>query len=241
MPMSTKQSKFVYATVVAICALAIVAAVFSRDLGAKEIAGALLALIGTFLGALFAFRLNQEKERQQELRDQKAALNRSLFILHRQYNALVVYGKHLASRSLPVERALMLPAQKPPTYSDLTQNFTDLEFLLETKYANSLMRLTIEQERFEQALESVRLRNEFYVHEVQPALERMNVQGKSVTEEELRKGLGERIFGTAMTSSIEMYNHVPSCTVSIKAMHEELFKAAKGVFPDAKFIMPPAA
>ena len=109
--MQNGRSKLLYAALVAIVALVTVGGIFSDVIGGKEVAGTLLALFGTFLGALFAFRLNQEKERQLLLQDRKAALNRALFVLHRQYNAICTYQKHLATYTSPIERALMLPAQ----------------------------------------------------------------------------------------------------------------------------------
>lgn len=59
---------------------------------------------------------------------------------------------------------------KPPDYSSVKQDIDSLQFLIDNDNAQILMELTIEQERFKQAINSINIRNEFYVNEVQPAL-----------------------------------------------------------------------
>lgn len=232
--------RFLYATLIALASIATIMFALSGVIGEKEVSGAFLALLATFVGALFAFRLNEEKDKKVLLKSQKAALNRALFILLRQDNALDTFAKHLDPFSTEIDRAFNLPANKPPPYADLTHNFDNLEFLLETEYANVLMQLTIEQERFHQAFESIRLRNEFYVHAVQPALARLQINGKNVTAERLFTDLGEMVFGTAMNGAREVYTHVPKGKISILKMHQELFATAKALFPNEKFIKPAA-
>ena len=53
-------------------------------------------MLGTFLGALFAFRLNENKENAKTEKERQAALNRALFVVARQFNATKSLSKHLA-------------------------------------------------------------------------------------------------------------------------------------------------
>lgn len=233
-------SRFLYSALVLLASIAVIAFAQLGSIGEKEVAGALLALLATFVGALFAFRLNEEKDKKSLLKAQKTALNRALFILLRQYNALATITKQLAPFSTEIDRAFNLPANKPPPYVDLTHDFDNLEFLLETEHANVLMQLTIEQEYFHQALESIRIRNEFYVHEIQPALARLKMQSRMVTANQLFTHLEERLFGLAINGAKEIYHHIPESKASILKMHYELFTTAKTLFPDDLFIKPPA-
>jgi len=207
------------------------------DIAWKELSVAFLASLGTFLGALFAFRLNESKDYSKQQLERRTALSRALFILARQRDAIKSLIKLLAPYKAENGRAINLPAYKPPQYADLKQNFEDLEFLLQSDYINILMRLTIEQERFHQSIESLRIRNDFYIQEVQPQLEKHSLNGKNVTDKELRDALGERIFGTAINYANVLYSHIYENEESIKSMHLELFDVAKKLFPNDKFLM----
>jgi hypothetical protein len=227
---------YLYAAFVTVAAVALIGFSLVGDVGAKEISASLLASLGTFLGALFAFRLNESKDNAKLARERKAALNRALFVLARQRTALKLLLRDLHKYASEGERAFNLPAYRPPSYDDLVHNFQDLEFLLESGHPNVLMRLTVEQERFHQALGSLRLRNDFYVAEVQPEIARLSLNGKNVTNEQLASALGERVFAGAMNSATSLYFHFEESNKTIPAMHEELFNTAKELFPNERFV-----
>ena len=129
-----------------LAALALVGLFYYLDkLEGKDIGIGVLAMLGTLLGATLAFRLNESKEATKSSSEARAALNRALFILARQQNALILIAKQLEPFQTDGELAFNLPAAKVPTYEDLTHDFRALEFLLETSDANSLMQLTVEQ------------------------------------------------------------------------------------------------
>ncbi|MFZ2161680.1 MAG: hypothetical protein WAW02_05635 [Sideroxyarcus sp.] len=228
--------QFLYATIIFVVAGVVIWSITTGIVTGKDVSVAFLASLGTFLGALFAFRLNESKETSKKLSEQRAALNRALFVLARQRNAIKSFAKYLQPFNSDIERALMLPAHKPPRYEDLRQDFESIEFLLENGKANILMRIAIEDERFHQTFESIRIRNDFYVTEVQPELSRHGFQGKDVTEKQLLEALGERIYGTAINYSNGLYFHVAKSMESIPSMHADVFAVAKDLFPNDKFI-----
>lgn len=98
------------------------------------------------------------------------------------------------------------------------------------------MEIAIEQERFHQALDSMRIRNEFYVGEVQAALEKLALNGKQVTVVEAASLLGERLFGGAMNGAEIAWQHISSCNETIPTVHEALLRQAKALYPGHKFI-----
>jgi hypothetical protein len=228
--------RVIYA-VIAIAAIAAVASAFQQGaIGAKEIATAVLALLGTFLGATFAFRLNQDKEDRKLHKNRQEALNRAMFVLARQANAVHQLKREYEKFINPIERALNLPALKPPSYSDLVHNFVDLEFLIESADPNVLFRVTVEQERFQQVIESINLRNEFYVKEYQPKLAAMGLNGRMMSEHELSRLLGEDIFGGTVNGAATAYELICASDRSLPEMQHELLSVAKQIFPGAKFV-----
>lgn len=202
----------------------------------KDIATSALALIGTFIGATLAFRLNEKKEYLQLHAKQREALNRALFILVRQFNALSQLEKEFKKYGSNVEKAFIMPAHKPPPYHDLTHNFSDLEFLLEHNETNLVFELTIEQERFHQAISALTIRNDFFVNEVQIASEKASLHGWSVTESEIREIFGNRIFFGAMQAARIAEEIITANVTSNAKAQEKLFAVAKAIYPKHKFI-----
>ncbi|MDO8654553.1 MAG: hypothetical protein Q7R66_20470 [Undibacterium sp.] len=234
--MRTNLNKATY-TVIVLAAITLIGGAFYLDkLELKDIGTGLLALLGTLLGATLAFRLNEDKESKKEQAVRRSALNRALFILARQKNAVALIAREMEPFKTPIERAFNFPAAKVPPYQDLVHRFEELEFLLNTPDVNVIMRLTVEQERFHQMLESLRTRNEFYVHELQPEIARHSLNGKEISGASIVQLFGERLFGTAMHSSEILRHHVESSLKSIPEMHEELRAVAKRLYPDSKFV-----
>jgi hypothetical protein len=208
---------------------------WNKQIGEKEIGAAFLALLGTFLGAMLAFRLNEDREENKLAKERRAALNRVLFVLIRQHNATQQLLKEFDAYTTPFDKAFNLPALLPPDYTDLDHNFTDLEFLLETPNADALFRLAVEQERFRQMLESLRVRNKFYVEEIQPAISRLSLNGREITSTQAAQLMGDRLFGGAIAGAKIAYEHVTACAKSVPAMHAEFLQLAKAMYPKHKF------
>lgn len=227
--------RWIYPTALGAAALSVALVLDIGAISSKDLIAPLLSLFGTFFGATFAFRLNEEKELRKLLELRREALNRALFVLIRQANAIHQLKQEFERFPSPFEKAFNLPAIKPPPYQDLVHAFSDLEFLLDSSNPGLLMELAIEQERFHQALESLRLRNEFYVEEVQPALAALALNGKRISMEQAAEFLGERLFHGAMNGAKNTWQCILASNESIPAVHKSLFQTAKMLFPGNKF------
>jgi hypothetical protein len=212
-----------------------VGAVWRGVVELKDLVIAVLPLLTTFAGATLAFRLNLAREAEKEADRKKQAMNTALFVLVQQDNAIRQILRDYEARTSDFERAFNLPANKPPEYAHLKVPISDLVFLLDS-HPQLLFELSIEQERFDQALDAVRIRNAFYVEEVQPAIERTGMLGRTVTILEAEKLLGQRIFGAAMNQAKTVLDHVSSSKVSIPLAVTQLRAAAKDQFPGAPFV-----
>ena len=226
----------IYAVIIVLAAIVLLAIGYNGQLTQKDIAPSLLALLSTFLGATFAFRLNEDQEAQKLEASKRAALNRAIFVLSRHHNAIRQRFKDIQAYKSPFERAFNFPARQSPPYTDLVHNFSDLEFLLESTEPSLLFRLTVAQECFQQAIESLRMRNTFYVNEFQPELARLSLNGKVITLEQAEALLGERIFGTVINGAADVYEHLKGCDKSIPAIYEQLRQQASAMYPNHKFI-----
>tara|TARA_R100000935_G_C2828471_1_gene163641 strand:- start:329 stop:1150 length:822 start_codon:yes stop_codon:yes gene_type:complete len=176
---------------------------------------AVIIAIGAFIGSWSAVKLNESKEASESYRRRKEALNQAIFVIARQMNAVQLIKRDIQQYREGVERAFNLPPQKPPVYSDLRQDISSLSFILETDAPQLLLELTVEQERFDQAIESINVRNEFYVHQVQPAVSQQGLPSLRMTRQKLKDALGERIFGGAMQGARELSSHIVETDASL--------------------------
>lgn len=204
--------------------------------GLKETTASLLTLLGIFCGVTFAFDLNENKERLLEDARHRAALSRGLFVLVQQRNVINQIAKIIRSFDEDFNLAFDFISLSPAKYADLSQRFDDLEFILDKVELdpNFLMRLTVEQSRFEQAIEILRSRDQYHFSQVQPAIER--AKKKIFTQNETSEILGDRIFQTAMGNANKLRQHVAELEDSLVSMHNELRNVARKLFPSHKFI-----
>lgn len=203
-------------------------------LGLKELTLALLPLIGTLFGATFSFRLAESKDAEKRKSEQLNALNRASFILIRQFNALSQLKIEIQNYPSQFELAFNLPALTPPAYADLAHNFETLEFILNSD-PDMVLRLTIEQERFQQALESLRVRNDFYVKELQPMIAQKQLSGK-LNLISMHEALGDRLFEGATRGANEAKKHIFDSVNSLASMHADLIAFSKKQYPGHKFL-----
>ena len=225
-----------YVGFIALAAFALILFVRDGSFGESQIATSIFALIGTFFGALFAFRLQESKEKAKEVKARKTALNRALLVLGMHHNEIQNYIKELSPYVSEVDRAFNLPASQPVENLDLRQKFDELDFLLESSNPNILVELIIEQQRFDQVMQAIKLRNNFYVNEVQPVFAAQGLNHRLVAREELREKLGERLFEGAITQVKMVYDHVGSSNDSLQEVFGKLRTVAKELFPSEGFV-----
>lgn len=202
----------------------------------KDVGVSALALIGTFIGATLAFRMNEEKEKNDVEERKVQAINSALLVILRQHNALAQTKRDLERYPDNINAALNMPAFKSPNYDDLIHNVAALEFLINSKDPNIILKLTVEQERFHQAIESMNIRNDFYVGELQREVSAKGMNKRSFTAEEAEAILGERVFGTAVNSICNAREHIFESCLSLPAIAHELRVIAKELFPERKFL-----
>jgi len=196
-------------------------------------------LLAAFLGALSAYKLQDNKEQRKEENNRKSSLNQTLFIILRQYNALLGIEREIKKYKNDPGRAINMPALAINDYADLSYDLESLYFIfdLEGVDINLLLELSVEQERFEQAINCLKLREEFHIQTLQPALSRIGIQrGKRYHKDELKEKLSERIFMSAIQATDQVYESVESTIISLKKMFKKLRNLARNLYPSDKFI-----
>lgn len=233
---STRWNATLHSAILALAIVGLIAIVSAGVVELKDIATGLLALVGTFAGALLAFRLQGYGEELKETARRKAALNRAILVLAAQHNEVRTSLQELSAYTTKLDRAFNMPASQPPESIDLRQQLDDLSFLIETGHPQLIFDLFIEQIRFDQAMQMIRTRNTFYVNEVQPKLAEVLPNGTRATEEEIRELLGERLFVGAVTGGEQVHFHLDGSNTSILEAMSKTRLVSKEIFPNVKFL-----
>ena len=192
--------------------------------------------VGGFIGAYSAFLLKSRDEERKLNEGQIKALNTALLVLIRQINAIAVTKRDLEPYVDPLDRAFSLPAMKPPNYLDLKLDIDSLSFLIDSSDPNMLMSLSIQQECFDQAINAINIRNDFYVNEVQKALSYLDVNGKKVSISEFQAALGERLFYGALNAAQNLYDHIEATDHSLRQVYKELLDLSRELHPKGTFL-----
>jgi len=200
--------------------------------GSQDVLKLLFPLVGTFLGAALAFAANVAQEQTKRKREAREALHRAVYVLIVQHNEISNYMVTWQGFKALIEMAFNLPAFQPSDKFDFRQNFDSLVFLLrgDKDDRNLLFKITVEQQRFDMCLQAIRQRNEFYVNNVQKAMEQHFQQGDKVSEADLRNAFGPRIYEGAINGMQNILSHITASNESLATMHAECLKEGEKLF-----------
>jgi hypothetical protein len=195
-----------------------------------------LTLAATFAGALSAYHLQNRREKIKEEKKKISDLNIALFTLLRQMNALASVKKDLDKYRDDKSRFFKLPPLQTNSYSDIRFDFQSLAFMLVSDDPNILHHLLVEQERFQQAIDAIKIRSEYQVKTIQPLLEAGDIGNKQVTWAEAEAAIGKYKLEGLVRGTDQVYYHVDESFNSSKNMLASLHASAKKQFPGVKFL-----
>lgn len=205
-------------------------------LSLKDYISSLATLIAAFSGAWLAFHLTNRAKIRQEEEQKFMELSKALFVLSRQINAIRPVGSDVNEYSDNERMAFQMPAYKMNDYIDLKIDFNGLAFLASTEYVQDILELTIEQERFEQVLECIRVRHQHYHEKVLPELVSNNLTNSRIDITEYKDRLREDIYKGALQSAEQVRSEVDAYLKSSMRMYKRLNSIATSIFPKRRFI-----
>jgi hypothetical protein len=163
-------------------------------LDTKTIAGAVATLVAAFAGAFFAYKFNDDREKQRKCEIDLASANKAIFTLIRIYNYIAGFNKQFLKpcANNPADYVLIQPSlgnSKP----DWKLDYDSISFLISENKAEILTELTELEELFIIFTETVKTRNHIHLNVVQPAMESAGVtNGASVNLEDIDEIIGDR-------------------------------------------------
>lgn len=198
----------------------------------------LATLLASFLGAWFAFRL-QDLARLSETRAaQVEAANSVIFSVAQMLNSLKIFQLDYIEphRNDPGISYSMLPLYGPAELN-IKMNYSSLGYLLDPEHGQIVMELFIQQQRYDEAIRLINYRSELHLNSVQPILEKSGfTPGKEYSIEEFRAALGVLIAAKIEQATAHVVQQVDNTISTLEETKNGLRSILKSMYPDYNFI-----
>ena len=197
-------------------------------------------LFAAFLGAWFAFLLQNKREKKKEENVNVSALNKVQINFVQQLNALTILNKDfiIPHREHPLTW-VAIPAVPLRDYANLQIDGASLSFLTESGNANLISEILVEEESFKEVMKTLNLRSEVHVGLLQPKLEAIGFregQDFKYSVEQVEEMLGPHLVGKLK----RLTEGLITLTENAIKSHEEIIKKIKStgtnIFPKKKIL-----
>lgn len=202
-----------------------------------DVSNPLATLIAAFVGAWAAFRLQHQKELDDQRRARIAAGNRALFTLLQQANTLKLFQRDFIdpNRDHPGRHLQMQPVL--PYEDTLHFEVNQLDFLATPKHQQVLFDLVLEESRYREAIKSINTRSTLHLEQIQPKLSAAGiVHGQEYTGEQYHRDLGDFLYQHLRSTTDAVVFHVDTTVASLVAMKNRLRVALLELYPKERFI-----
>ncbi|MFM9382456.1 hypothetical protein [Pseudomonas sp. UV AK001] len=226
--------------------LVLITACFTAPLGtpqlaafAKDFLPAAATLIAAYAGVWFGASLTRAAALEEERKRRIGIGARAMFTLWRQVNVVAqiqidYVNEYRDSPSAPIG----LPPISYPMDETGRLNIDGLAFFLDLGNAQILETLSIAEQRFLDAIDTIKRRSTLHLVEVQPVLERIIPKGGPLPYAVLEAELGPRLFSLLIAQTRSLIVKVDDAVITLDKAATELYAALKKEFPDAKFPQP---
>lgn len=201
----------------------------------------LTALSGAFAGAYFAFKYGHKMElEKRQLEETKKAdndvaiINRAILNLAIQYNTICNIRHELGKQKNIHEAAFKMHAFKN-FHESARVDVGELALIL-NRSPDLLLNLSIEQDCFFVALESLKNRNEFYTNTLQPKMSEAGLLDRKCYLAEYNSALSLGIRKTAYAAISNLNENLVQSQSGLKEKISLLRSAAKEIYPKHTFM-----
>jgi len=217
------------------------------------------ALIGSFFGPWFAFRLQKQEKVQKMKVDNITAGNLALFTISRQFQTLGNLRKQFIDpvREHPLRFIAMRPVVPFLNSEDFKFDIGSLSFflephrqrLLQQTLRQTLNELVIEDERFKTVVNALNWRSKLHVEQIQPLLDQAKVrmypdqiqigvyefllpQNADTALPHIQTALGYRLYQTILQSTNNVIEILDESLISLLRMRDTLVSSLNQLFPN---------
>lgn len=200
------------------------------------IASFISAVIATFAGAYFAFKLQSNSEKNRNAIARNLAGDQQLFVLYRQLNTLLNLKRHFdQTNGNPQQYILMQPLSQLDT-KGLNVDIEALSFLLPTQHKKILFELDSHNEKFLYAVECVNQRSRVHQDQAQPKLDAANFDfNNRFTDQQMENVLGKRLMQMLPFQTKASIDAVDDGIASLEEIAKRLHAALTNSMPSYNF------
>lgn len=199
---------------------------------------AMIALLASFTGAYFAFRLERTQKRHEDKSKNFAAANRAMMTFIRMYSVLAQLQRQVIDPYRDDAAAFIaMPPHLPEKHDSERFDMSTLEFLSSPAEQQILLDLWIEERRFHQCLDVWSKRSHFHLEEVQIALDQAGKKaGDGLTLRDIEAAIGNRRLIQLRKLTHQLVDSVDLSIPSLRGAADRLRIALQAHFPDRKIL-----
>lgn len=200
----------------------------------KEILSAIATLLAAFMGAWFAFKLEEDHRKEEQDKKNISACCKAIFILSEQFKMLDKFQKEEIK---PIKGKSDIWLEMEPLahmdHKTLKFNIENLQFILDTTHKDILSQLLSQDELFHKTISMINMRSQLLLEKLPPEfIQNMKINIKQGTLESLEPGkLENKRRLENLTNKI--IQHVNEAIASTKKFHKIFIKAVKDIYPES--------
>lgn len=199
------------------------------------------ALCGALAGAFFAFKFNNQieaakrkDEKLQKDEDQVALINRALLNIALQINIIGNIKQALEKQESIHHAAFSMPAFT--NFHDSSRVDVGELALILTEDPQLLLEVSVAQDGFIQTLESLRVRNSFYIKILQPEMFKAGLLDRKTTTADYAAKLRPGVFRTAYDAIETVLTNTNDSDRDLREVFSQVREAAKTKHPGYMFM-----
>jgi hypothetical protein len=227
----SKHERELFGIIIAFCTGMLVGLLPTLDI--KTIFGALATLFAAFIGAYFAYKLNENRERQHKRDIDLASANRAIFNLTKAFNYIASFNRQFVVpiKDDPTKHFTMRPSfgHSDPGFKI---DYDSICFLIAERKAEMLSELSEFEELFDLFIAVLSKRNHMHTNIVQLAMEKAGVrEGSLITEDQIDKILGNQTSAEMKVLTKELVSLAPDGEALSEQLASKLHKIVTEIFP----------
>jgi len=208
------------------------------QLDSKTIAGTVATLVAAFAGAYFAYKFNENREKQRKDDIDLASANKVIFTLVRLYNHIASFNNQFI---LPHKNSPNAYISIQPLFgnsdTNLVLDYDSISFLFAHRKPEILSEIAELENLFSTFIETEKARSHMNLNIVQPAMEKAGIaNGTSITLGEIDKLLGDRTSVIMKSLTDELINITECGEKQSEQVIKKLHEVMVGIFPDKNVV-----
>jgi hypothetical protein len=212
------------------CVIGLATKLSQGELQVLATAGA--TLLAAFLGAKYAFNLQNRRIDEENIESNVEAGNASIFAIINNYQKFVNFRDQFINvyRDNRNRHIIILPAVGMSRYMQI--EFESLRFMFKSKHVNLLSQLSLYQAEVESSLEVIQMRSELHSTSVQEKIEQAGLGNDDAIDlNEAERILGLRTYTTMLLLTNQMIDAIDRVIADSERLVPLLRKAMLDIYP----------